>query len=247
MQFPACWIIIIRWSRSNNHSQGNWSRTSNKAEGQSTSVAGWCPLQVLTNGDVVLLWRMTLLVSQLLGFFFGRFFFSPTTSPAVDEWRNWIDCSKALKSLNFGLVQTVKKKCERPFLALNTLQIWKFYYTKSHTYYCLCSVYNCQQFLAPKYWNNFLLEKSCILSFCLQFTGSKHAGSSPQPWEISPIRSRFCQYFQRVWFCLHTSCSSGDCCVGNVVLWASAGLPSLPFPLAGMREALSSLGDAAVQ
>lgn len=28
------------------HSQGNRSRTSNKAEGQSTSVTGWCPLQV---------------------------------------------------------------------------------------------------------------------------------------------------------------------------------------------------------
>lgn len=70
---------------------------------------------MLTNGDVVLLWRMTLLVSQLFGFLLWGIFFSPTTSLAVDEWPNWSDCSKALKSLNFGLVGTVKKKVKGVF------------------------------------------------------------------------------------------------------------------------------------
>lgn len=62
---------------------------------------------MLTDGDVVLLWRMTRYHSCLV-FWFGGFF-SPTTSLAVDEWLSQSDCSETLKSLNFGLLGTIKK------------------------------------------------------------------------------------------------------------------------------------------
>lgn len=57
------------------HSQGDGSKASNKAECQSTPVTGWCPLLVLTNGNVVLLWGITRFISQLFGFWFWWTFF----------------------------------------------------------------------------------------------------------------------------------------------------------------------------
>lgn len=72
-------------ARAVQHSQGNQSRTSNKAGGQRTSVTGWCPLQVLTNVVCCAGWLSW--YHSCLVFWFGGFF-SPTTSLAVDEWLN---------------------------------------------------------------------------------------------------------------------------------------------------------------
>lgn len=67
------------------------------------------------------------------------------------------------------------------------------------------------------------------------------------PEKPAPFRSRLHQYFQRVFFYLHTLCISGDCLVGEAVFCAGTSLPPLPFHLLRWREAISSLGDAVAQ